>query len=401
MSTWTTPAAIRAQLLRDWKRGKLLTAIAQDEPLFPLRLSLKGPTSLELSQRFNEVRAWIAQLQGAAKSAGLPGYRLTLRAVDHRVIGSNQLPAEIWLDSFDDALALIGKRREAARFQQLLVETVERCPALLPWLAKRPLRALELGAVWSHLLDIVLWLRTHPRPGIYLRQMDIPAIHSKFIEQHKRVLSELFDLALPEGAVDSDATGHLGFERRYGFRDKPRLIRFRILDARKAILATGTDNDLAVTAETFARLDLNVDSVFITENEINFLAFPPVPDSLVIFGSGYGFEALGAAHWLQHRAVHYWGDIDTHGFAILDQLRARFSRARAFLMDRETLLAHRPHWVDEQQPTLRDLPRLDAHEAALYDDLRHDRLGSRVRLEQEKIGFQWFKDALTRLQSQG
>ena len=394
MSVWTTPAAIRAQLQRDWKRGKLLTAIAQDAPLFPLRLPLKGPASQELSQRFTEVRAWIAQLQGAAKSAGQSGYRLTMRAVDHRVIGNNQLPAEVWLDTFDDALALIGKRREAARFQQLLAETAERCPALLSWLAKRPLRALELEAVWRHLLDVVLWRYTHPRPGIYLRQMDIPAIHSKFIEQHKRVLSELFDLALPQGAIDNDATGHLGFERRYGFRDKPRLIRFRILDAHKALLATGTDNDLTVTADTFARLDLNVASVFITENEINFLAFPPAPDSLVIFGSGYGFEALGAAHWLQCRTIYYWGDIDTHGFAILDQLRARFSQARAFLMDRETLLAHRAHWVNEQHPALRDLQRLNAHEAALYDDLRHDRLGSGVRLEQEKIGFQWLENTL-------
>ena len=86
--------------------------------------------------------------------------------------------------------------------------------------------------------------------------------------------------------------------------------------------ATGTDNDLSVTTETFARLDPGITRVFITENEINFLAFPRVADSLVIFGAGYGFEMLDAARWLQERTLHYWGDIDTHGFAILDQLRA-------------------------------------------------------------------------------
>ena len=32
--------------------------------------------------------------------------------------------------------------------------------------------------------------------------------------------------------------------------------------------------------------------MFITENEINFLAFPHVTDSLIIFGGGYGFETL-------------------------------------------------------------------------------------------------------------
>ena len=37
----------------------------------------------------------------------------------------------------------------------------------------------------GRLLDVVTWLRAHPRPGIYLRQVDLPGIHSKFIERHK------------------------------------------------------------------------------------------------------------------------------------------------------------------------------------------------------------------------
>ena len=46
---------------------------------------------------------------------------------------------------------------------------------------------------------------------------------------------------------------------------------------------------------------------------------------MVIFGAGYGFEMLaGADWWLQVVGFIYWGDIDTHGFAILDQLRRRF-----------------------------------------------------------------------------
>jgi hypothetical protein len=37
---------------------------------------------------------------------------------------------------------------------------------------------------------------------------------------------------------------------------------------------------------------------------------------------------------------------------------------------------------------LRDLPSLDQHEQALYDDLRNDRLGDRVRLEQERVKYE-------------
>lgn len=57
-------------------------------------------------------------------------------------------------------------------------------------------------------------------------------------------------------------------------------------------------------------------------------------------------------------------------------------------MDRSTLLAHRAQWTDEPQPTLRELPLLNAEERGLYDDLRWRRLhDSPVRLEQGRIGF--------------
>jgi hypothetical protein len=68
--------------------------------------------------------------------------------------------------------------------------------------------------------------------------------------------------------------------------------------------------------------------VFITENETNFLAFPEVADAIVVFGAGYGWEALARASWLHRCQLHYWGDIDTHGFAILDQLRGYFPARR-------------------------------------------------------------------------
>jgi hypothetical protein len=58
-------------------------------------------------------------------------------------------------------------------------------------------------------------------------------------------------------------------------------------------------------------------------------------------------------------------------------------------MDRETLLAHRLHWGEEPEPARHDLLRLTAEEAAVYDDLRFDRLRPRLRLEQERVGFDW------------
>ena len=96
-------------------------------------------------------------------------------------------------------------------------------------------------------------------------------------------------------------------------------------------------------------------------------------------------------------SIYYCGDIDTHGFAILDQLRAQLSHVQSLLMDRATLLAHASQWGEEPQPLLRDLPRLTDEERALFDELRDNRLRARLRLEQERIGFGWLQQALAAL----
>ena len=383
---WTQPSDLRQKIQRLWDRGTLLATLAGGASPFPKRLTLKKPNTTELTQHFDEVRRWIAQLNRQGKY-----YRIVWRNVYHRVLGANDLPGEIWIDTVDDALAFIDKRREAERFAALLAMTQERMPDLTAWLRKRPLRALALADNWPLLLDIVAWMREHPRPGLYLRQVDISGVHSKFIESHRSVLTELFDLVLPEEAVDREARGVSGFCRRYGFLDKPTRVRFRILDDALAVFPTGTDQDIAVTQDTFAGLDLPADNVFVTENEINFLAFPSAAQSIVVFGAGYGFDMLAQARWLHDRRLFYWGDIDTHGFAILDQLRGHFPHVLSFLMDRNTLMAHHRLWGREPRPENRDLPRLDHEEKALYDDLRYNRLHDQLRFEQERVGFDWVR----------
>jgi hypothetical protein len=366
--------------------------IAIDPPLqFPFKLSLRGPSSTELSERFEAVRAWIAALQSGQH------YRIEFRDVRHRILGSNAVPSAVWIETLEAALALIGKSRDAKRFEALIAQTREQQPALLAWLARQPLKALALNAEWSRLLAIVEWLRLHPRPGIYLRQIDIPAVHSKFIEAHRLVLSELLDLCLPEASIDRSANGSAQFCRRYGLRDKPLRVRFRLLDTEQAWFGPGAEQDYTINDSRFADLDCPVQRVFITENEINYLAFPTLPRSLVIFGAGYGFANLATAAWLRNCEVFYWGDIDTHGFAILDQLRSLLPETRSLLMDRSTLLAHEALWGTEPQALNRDLVRLTQSEGELYDDLRDNRLGDKLRLEQERIAYGWLMTALQAL----
>lgn len=407
---WTTEADLRVQVERLWARGLLgrsmIRATAMpaapefDRALdgddtteaataldFPLRLKLRRPTSSALSNRFDDVRSWIAALGRSSQ------VRIVNRQINHRVLGINNVPAEAWVDSLDDALTFINRTADGAALAAMAGITLRRRPSLIAWLERRPLVALAKRDAWDRLLNFIDWLEANPAPDRYLRQVDVAGLDSKFIEEHRAVLIELLDAALPAAIVDADATGVKGFESRYGFRMKPNLVRFRVLDrsARVAGLPTpGAEAavaDISLDATTFAHLEVNVSTVFIVENEVTFLAFPEVGDAMVIFGSGFGTERLAGATWLGRRRLRYWGDIDTHGFAILDELRRRFLTVESFLMDRKTLDAHTRFWDTEPNQESRDLPRLMPDEAILYDDLRSDRLGPGVRLEQERVSY--------------
>ncbi|MBI5186696.1 MAG: hypothetical protein HZA01_13360 [Nitrospinae bacterium] len=393
MSGWSTPGDIRKRVRREWDTGRILAAMLGGEPVFPLRIPLKKPTPQALSEHFELARRWIAGLVAVSRDETGAGYQLEWREFNHRQLGRNRIPVAAVLECERDGLALIGKQRDAAMFRALAATITGGFPALSPWLKKYPLTVLDNSGNWPALLAVLNWVVGHPRSGVYLRQIDAPGVDTKFIERHRGLLGELLDIVLPPESINTQYTGAGGFEMRYGFKPKSSQIRFRILDPKFFIQGM---SDLTVACGEFAQLILPVRRVFITENEINFLAFPRVPDSLVLFGSGYGFDTLAQADWLRHKEIIYWGDIDSHGFAILDQLRSYFPAARSLLMDRETLLEHRAFWGGEDSPANRELNRLQPEESALYDDLRCNSIAPSLRLEQERIGFAWVEAALVR-----
>lgn len=80
------------------------------------------------------------------------------------------------------------------------------------------------------------------------------------------------------------------------------------------------------------------------------------------------------------------GDIDTHGFAILDRARRAVPQLQSVLMEERTLLSHRSLWGTEssQCPNV-PLDALTAKEKTVYDGLRINSWGHNVRLEQERL----------------
>ncbi|MDT3442724.1 MULTISPECIES: Wadjet anti-phage system protein JetD domain-containing protein [unclassified Pseudofrankia] len=448
---WTTLADVRARLRRRWENGQYLAAWAKGEPFEPVEVPLRGPAVSELADRFDEARTWSREWLTAAERS--TDFRLPTRTVGGRSIGTNRIPARFVVDGGWDALwRLLQVTAEVQRFVRLRAITAAeghvtaRLPAatgtepreadppelddvtrpgsldatpprfrgtaasgpgpgpadgsvtvatLVGWVNTHPVRVLQHSPEqWARILATTRWLVRERGQGRYLRQVPVPDVDTKFIEAHRALLAELLDLLLPDAAVDQ-AVSRSQFARRYGFRSPPAYARFRSLDpAANRLPGVG---ELSVRVEDLGAAAPDVGTVFVLENEITYLAFPDVPDAAAVFGGGYGLTGLAAHPWFAGRRVLYWGDLDTHGFAILDRLRAEIPDAESFLMDRATLLAHPDQWVREPSQHRTQLPRLTPEEAALHQDLVSHAYGDAIRLEQERISFPHVEATLTRL----
>ncbi|SRR5712691_4818946 len=391
MQDWTTPTDLADQVLRVWSKGRILAASVTGEPLFPLALRLRRPDTRAYGEHFEKVRNWIRVLEEGSRARRGFGYDIEWIDINHRQLGRNRIPDRVAVPTEADAVKLIGMAKEAARFEQLRQSTERSFPSLAEWLARKPFAALGHARDWARILAVLAWFRDHPNSDLYLRQLDIEGIDTKFIESRKPLLAELLAVVLSRATDPQPGGVTQTFEQRYGLKSKPPTIRFRVLDRS---LAVGGLLDVATPAAQFASLAVPARRIFITENEVNGLAFPDVAEGLVVFGLGYGLELLSSAVWMQDREIYYWGDIDTHGFAMLDRLRAIFPAARSLLMDRETLLAHRALWVREEVPFRGTLLRLEPDERELFDALVHDRLGEGIRLEQERVSFGRVRQAM-------
>jgi hypothetical protein len=88
---WSGTKDLKEQLARLWERGELLRDAVTGNTRFPLRLTFRTPGSADITERFDAVRAWAAELSAAS----VP--RLEWQEVRHRVQGTQRLPASAWI----------------------------------------------------------------------------------------------------------------------------------------------------------------------------------------------------------------------------------------------------------------------------------------------------------------
>ncbi|MCX2966829.1 Wadjet anti-phage system protein JetD domain-containing protein [Gordonia aquimaris] len=376
---WTTPDDIAAKVRRRWDDGSLLRSHANREPFDPIVIALRGPTASEIGADLGSARDWVTALDTGRRDDRR--YALQWQSVGGRHVGRNQLPARAVVSSFEQAWTALGVTATVRRYDELLDLAAEH-PAVRTWMIRYPLRALELADEMPRLIAAHAWLDEHRSSHRYLREISAPGVDTKFAERHRAVLAAMLGVS----------TSASGFLADLGLHGKPEFVRLRFA-ASVGLPAPLTE--LTARADELARLELRPRSALVIENEITYLSVDVPDDGVVLWGKGFEVDRIGRLPWLADTPIRYWGDLDTHGFAILDRMRAWLPQTESVLMDRETLLSHRDRWVTEQRPASSDLTHLTRGEHELYTDLVTDALGERVRLEQERIDWSWVRRCLS------
>ncbi len=371
--TWSTTVDIAAKLRRRWDDGSLLRSHALGEQLTTIEVPLRGPKPSEIGDDLAAVRQWIADL--AVGSRDGRRYDLRWRAIGGRTIGRNEVPVRAAISTHEQAWALLGVADAVRRFDDICA-IAERRSAVRDWVIAHPLRALDLYPDMSRLVSAYDWLDAHRGSGRYVREISAPGVDTKFAEKHRVILAAM--LGVPGTAS--------GFLAGLGLRAKPELVRLR---PAPSLGLPAPVTEVALRATELAQLQVKPRMAIIIENEITYLSIDVPADGIVMWGKGFEVDRIGRIPWLVDAEVVYWGDIDTHGFAILDRLRAWLPQTRSVLMDRETLLAHRDRWTTEDRPATSRLTRLSQTELDLFAELVSDVHGDKVRLEQERVDWQW------------
>ncbi|QAY59514.1 hypothetical protein ET475_05610 [Microbacterium protaetiae] len=377
---WTGVDGIRDAARRRWNDGSLPRAYAGGDVFPTIEVPLRHPSAADLGEHFDAARTWVDAVVRGSRD-GL-AYDVQRGRIGGRVSGATEVPVRAIVSTYAQAWRLLGVADDAEAFRRLVAEASE-VRAAQEWALAHPRAAIPLSASWQPLLAAYRWLDGHRGSGRYLRQVDAPGVDTKFIEQHRAPLADML------GVSGSAA----GFVRGLGLAAKPAMVRLRFDPAVFGFPAELSEASFRV--DELGALTARLHSALIVENEITYLSVPVPAGGVVLWGKGYDADQPASLAWLADVPVLYWGDLDTHGFGILNRVRAWLPQAESILMDRETLLAHRERWVQEDAGTNAVLPRLDAAEHALYEDLVTDRFGAGVRLEQERIDWEWALQRLT------
>lgn len=357
------------------------------EGQWPMTVTLGVPTENDVANDVSSVRQWVdawALWSGQGQVSGV--------ARQWARLGAQQLPAAVEFAGPAEVASIVGHGRRWRNATQRYEAVTYRWPQLAGnSVLGRHFSVLAdyAEADFSRLFAMLDWLEKNPASGLAPRQLPVVGLDTKWLEKRTGVITDLL-----KTIRSSDESGD--FYSICGLRrPKPR-VRMRVLCPQLRVLVGGL-RDIEAPIPELAELPIRPQRVIIIENLETGLALPDMEGTVAFMRLGNAVSLLAELPWLRKCDAVYWGDIDTHGYAILNRARCLFPHLVSVMMDQETLLTYQELWgVESMQCAEVELALLTESEREVFEGLRNGAWGSQLRLEQERIS--WPK-AMANIQS--
>lgn len=346
------------------------------EGQWPLSVSLGVPTEKDVAGDASGVRRWV----DAWSTWSGPG-KVSWVSRQWARLGTQQLPASLELATPLEAASALGHGRRWRTVEQRYQLLIARWPQLAGQsVVGRYFSVLSdySDQDFSRLMAMLDWLEQNPASGLAPRQLPVAGLDTKWLEKRTGLITDFL-----RSIRGDDTPGD--FYSICGLRRPAPRIRLRIL-CPKLRQQVGGLNDIEAPLLEVAQLSISPRHILIVENLETGLALPDMDGVLAFMRLGNAVTMLAEVPWLQGCDITYWGDIDTHGYAILNRARSLFPNLVSVLMDQETFVSYRKLWGEEDaQCPETTLPLLREHESVVFHGLKDGRWGSQLRLEQERI----------------
>jgi hypothetical protein len=350
---------------------KIISAHFRGENLFPLVI----PSNKQVTgTNFSQLKKDLVPLYQSSKAVKGKGYTIDWK--EKKINGSTQsIPNRIYFESLDDFLFFINKDKEFHKIETARKRLVNVSPALESWTCLNPSLLLEYADHWVDIIKVCeYFVRASPPHNFYLRELPIE-VHSKFIEQNADILKQILDELLPVERINNSEKD---FSSRYFLKKVSIYTQIRILDDQlKTYL--GYD-DISLTVDDAAWLKWTPQNVFIIENQICYLTFPKIKNSVAIFGEGFKSRLSKHLPWLEKTNLYCWFDLDAAGFEMLNMIKEHYPNTKSLLMDNHTYSKFSNFAVNNLSRK-KELRFLSIEERMMYDFLTTNG----KRLEQERI----------------
>lgn len=350
-----------------------LKGIIQGLPFQPIVLrggKNKPDTTVALHEQ-------IRIFQACEKRENKKGWTIEWEEWVSKKLGRQQWPSAISVTTAEDLLFLLRKEKEAFAFNEQLKGLLQWRPAIKSWLANKPALVLDLSRSWTGICAVVDYLLNHDVSHYYLRSIPVP-VHTKFIEQHKRIIYSILHHLHSERFPFADTD----LEEALDLNRKPFLFTIRWLDDILALRFTAGINLLAVPVEYLKQQIWSIERVILVENTTNLFLFPSIPGTLILCSNGKALHLLKEIPFLQNTALYYWGDLDEDGFVMLNAIRSYYDHITSLFMDDMTIAFHQAELTTKGiSYRKKELDLLQPHENRAYELL----LPGNLWLEQEKL----------------